>query len=297
MIADVATSRIVQATTATIQFQGVDSDGEPGDPGTVTVHVTDSQGNDVLAAGTATSGTGTDPRTVALTVEQTAAIDRLTAAWSVGSTVVGSTVHDVVGGVYCTLKEIRGDGSALKQQSQHPRDELIADRTEVEYQFESVCRRAFVPRFRSEEIESRGSRRLILGWPDLREVVWADYWDGTAWVAVSNYGVDVTQVSPSDAGLADLPDNSTCWPSGRVRVGYRYGWDRPPADLQRAAVKATRARRHQDRSGIEDRATVVTVPDVGTMQLATPGMGQWVTAIPEVDEALKRYKFVVVGVA
>ncbi|MEM9516036.1 MAG: hypothetical protein AAGA42_14385 [Actinomycetota bacterium] len=290
MLADVAQSRIVRATSATLTFTGRDQYGEPGNPGTVTVQVVDSQGNDIKAAGTetATPTGATNERTVTLTPAETAALDQLTATWTSDDVVLEETIHDVVGGVYCALSELRGDGSAVKQRADHPDVELIEDRTEVEYQFESVCNRAFVPRFAVDVIDRRhrSSDELILYWPDLRRVVWAQYWTGSAWAAVT---VDVTSCEPNGSGIAVLA--SGCWPTSRLRVGYEYGWDRPPPDMRRAAIKATRSRRHADRAGIDDRAVSINIPDVGTMQLATPGRSIWVTAIPEVDEVLNRYKF------
>jgi len=63
--------RILRATAASLSWQPLDGDGEPADPGTVTVGVVSSDGATVVAAGTATSGSASDPRTAALTVAPT----------------------------------------------------------------------------------------------------------------------------------------------------------------------------------------------------------------------------------
>lgn len=293
MLLDVADTRIVAATSATLSFQGVDSDGEPADPGTVTVGVVDAYGTEVLAPGTATIMADT-MRTVALTAAQTALVDRLTATWTSGGVVVGRTQHDVVGGVYVNTATIRADGiSALADELKHEAAELIQARTEVEYQFEGSCHRAFVPRFSTEIIESRGGSTLVLRVPNLREVVWAQQsWDGTTWTDVT---ASVATVQPSDAGLATL--GSGCWPAGLIRIGYRHGMDRCPPDLRKAAIEAISYRIHSDRSGLDPRATNFVSTETGTLQLATPGLGIWVTAIPTVDAVLKAYRWHQVGIA
>ena len=75
-----------------------------------------------------------------------------------------------------------------------------------------------------------------------------------------------------------------------LKVGYRYGLDRPPADLKRAVVKAVEARRAGDTSGIPSRAISVQGTELGNVVLATPGLGKWITAIPEIDEVINRYR-------
>lgn len=290
MLADVAESRIVAATAATLSFTGQDSDGEPSDPGTVTVGVVDSSGSAVVATGTATAASGND-RTIGLTAANTASVDRLTATWSAGGVVLAVTQHDVVGGVYATTARIRADGDGLLVEEKYSKAALILARTKVEYQFERSCRRAFVPRFQSEIVDSVGAECLVLSKPDLREVVWAQRFDGSAWV---DAGVTLTGIEPSDAGLAVLA--SGCWPSGRVRVGYRHGFDRCPPDLRDAAIEAISFLLHSDKSGIDPRVTDLFPAEGGRMQLATPGLGIWVTAIPTVDSVLKDYRWSRIGV-
>lgn len=292
MLLDVADTRIVAATAATLTFQGIDSDGEPADPGTVTVGVVDAYGTEVVAPSTATVTVGST-RTVTLTPAQTAQVDRLTATWTVSGVVVGRTQHDVVGGVYVNTATIRADGStALSDTVEHPASELIQARTEVEYQFERSCRRAFVPRFTTEIVESCGGDTLVMRTPNLREVVWAQTWTGVAWVDVS---ATVADVAANDSGLAVLPSGR--WPAGRIRIGYRHGMDRCPPDLRKAAVEAISYRIHADRSGVDPRATNFVSTETGTLQLATPGLGIWVTAIPTVDAVLKDYRWNVPGIA
>jgi hypothetical protein len=106
---------------------------------------------------------------------------------------------------------------------------------------------------------------------------------------------DIATVAPSDAGLAILPDD--WWPCGRMRVGYIHGYDRPDPLVRSAAIKAISYRIHTDRAGVDPRVLSMQTVDGGTMQLATPGLSMWVTAIPEVDAVLKDHRWAAVGIA
>lgn len=296
MWSDVAQSRILAASAATLTLDLFDADGEapePADSDTYTVQVVDSQGTDIKAAGTATDDSVDNKRSVGLSRSETASVDRITATWTEAGVTVATTQHDIVGGVYFTIAELREIPSAsLKDATKHSTADLVADRTEVEYQFESVCNRAFVPRFASEFIESRGRHDLILDHPDLREVVWADYsTDGSTWTALTN----LDRIQSNEAGIAHRGE---CWPCGLIRIGYRYGWDRPTPEIKRAALTAARYRRHQDKSGVDPRVTSMQADGVN-MILATPGVRSWVTGVPGVDEVLNRpgIKFERIGVA
>jgi hypothetical protein len=291
----VPSARVVKATPAVIRFQGVDQDGEPADPGTVTVGVTDSKGDVVVAAGSATTGSGTQPRTYTLSVAQTANVDRLTATWTVSGTVVGVTNVEVVGGVFVSVAEIRSMEPALSSASDYTTPVLTAARTQVETMFEDTCNRAFVPRFRVDTLSGDGGLVLVLGRPDVRRIRWvriADYRGVFTDIDLTAETIEVTEL-----GLVVRRDSY--WPWGRfnVQVGYEYGLDQPPADLKQAAVQAIRAQVNTFRSGIPDRATSFQPIDGGNVVLATPGLGPWITGIPSVDECLKRYRWHDVAVA
>ena len=286
MFQDVSKSRHLVGVDASLVFSGSDQDGEPSDVGTVTVVVTGSAGTAVTSGAVTESGGSNEVRTAVIDGADNLSVDRLTAVWTGADGVLATTLHDVVGGYYCTVAEMRSDtvlGSVVK----HPAAALIEDRTEVESMLDDACRRSFVPRFYTEILSGTGSDVLSLQQPDLREIVWAQYWSDGAWVA---FEFDVTDTPAHPDGHAVL--RSGCWPSGHrnVRVGYRYGWDAPPADLRRAVVKAVESRRAGDNSGIPSRAISVQGTELGNVVLATPGLGKWVTAVPEIDEVINRYR-------
>ena len=280
----VPTSRIVRGAVADLAYQGVDADGEPADPGTVTVQVTRADGTDIKPAGTATSGSGVAPRTISLTAADTAQLDVLTAAWSISGSVVAVTEHEVVGGVYLSTTQIRSLEPALSSATEYPAAAIVTARQQVEQMFESACNRAFVPRFRVDALSGAGQGSLVLRRPDVRSIRFVRLHNG-----VEFEDINVDELRVNELGAI----GGYHWPHGflNIQVGYEYGLDQPPADLRNAAVQAIRAQVNTFRSGIPDRATSFQPIDGGNVVLATPGLGPWVTGIPAVDEAIKRYRW------
>lgn len=281
--------RIVQATSATLSWQGVDQHGEEADPGVVTVGVVRADGSVVVAAGTSTDGSGLAPRTVTLTPAQTADLDLLTCTWkNAGGVTVGTTVVHVVGGVYASLKEIRSRDRVLADPGTDASDTLQRARAEAEHQFEKTMGQAFVPRFDVARLNGSGRATLTLPWAALRRVRWVRVWSGQS--AVSFTAEECAAIRDHDAGIAVRPDWAI-WPWGRanIEIGYEHGHDTPPPDLQRALIQYVRrgARRHDN--PILDQATSFTMVEGGTLSLATPGVGKWTTGIPDVDVVLMAY--------
>lgn len=268
-----SSQRIVAATTATLTWQGVDQDGEPADPGTVTVAVTRADGATVLAAGTATSGTGSNPRAVGLTAAQTAQLDVLTATWTVGGVAVGVTTHEVVGDVYATVAEIRSLEDSLADVSANTDNTIKRCRSEVESTIEQVCRQAFVPRFSVLRVGMDLKIRI----PNLRTVRWTR--------TVSSSGI-LTPADPFGVNFGPwyYPDVAVY-----VLAGVEHGLDCPPPDLKRAAIKAIRRQVNMSKSAVDARAISYTGPSGETQRFPTPGLGPWITGLPDVDEVLQRY--------
>jgi len=281
--------RILRATTANLSWQPQGADGDPADPGTVTVSVTTSDGTELAAAGTATVGSGSNPRTVELTVAQTAALDVLTATWKVGSTTVATTKHDIVGGFYFTVAEFRGREPSAGDAG---RDDLAAvkqARAEVEALFESACGMAFVPRFDVDHIRNVGWEIPLRPW--VRNVRWVRVWYGTGLTDYSTLTTSqIAALAPLDSGVIHLRDYSA--EGATVEIGYEHGLDAPPFDVKREAMVAVRAQLHRTTGGTPDRATSMQLGDGTSVTLATPGVGHWHTGIPSVDEVLRRYNHI-----
>jgi hypothetical protein len=269
-----SSQRIKAATPATLTWQGVDQDGEPADPGTVTVAVSRADGSAVLPAGTATSGTGNDPRAVALTVAQTEQLDDLTVTWSAAGTAVDTTHVEIVGRFYVSVAEVRAIEDSLGDRIDDNPATIKRCRAEVETTIEQVCRQAFVPRFSVLQLPADRVLRI----PNLRAVRW-------------------TRTVPVVSGVATYnpfdPFGSIYGPWGtdgeRVLVGVEHGLDAPPPDLKRAAIMAIRRQVMLNKSGVDPRAISYTGPSGEVQRFPTPGLGPWVTGLPYVDEVLQRY--------
>lgn len=270
----VADQRILRGVSASLTWQPVGQDGEPAAPtGTVTVEVTRASGSAVLAAGTATSGAGTNPRTVALTAEQVADLDLLTVTWTDGGDdSTATTLVEVVGGYYFTIAEARSADAALANDTKYPTALLVKTRQAVEEEFEAICGVAFVPRFEREITLNRKLR-----WAQVGRIRAVAYWSGQGYTPWT----DLTYLVPSDGGrLYGLGGD-------RYRVDYEHGYERPPAEIKAAAITRLRHRASAALTGIPDRATSFSVAEGGTYSLDSAGPVK--TGIADVDAALHRH--------
>lgn len=279
-----ADQQAIAATSVTLSWQPVDSYGEPAEPAeAVTVGVAASDGSAIVAAGTATDGEGSEPRTVTLTPAQTAVIDQLVVTWTSDDVAVATTVVDVIGRPLLTRaeyeeREERGSGIATGK--------FLRARREVDDKFRAEMERSWVPRFDVVDVDYHGKGLCLLPFPELREVRWASLLatDGTTET------LDVTGIPSDPAGLVRVP-TSVSWTCGRVRIGFVHGADRPPHDVLGAAARYLRDVVSVDKSQIPARATSWADGQGGTTQLATPGLGPFITGIPEVDQVLVARKW------
>jgi hypothetical protein len=124
------------------------------------------------------------------------------------------------------------------------------------------------------------------------EVRWANHIDTSGVVTAIN----VTGVGASSSGIVTLV--ADYWPtSGEVEVGYVHGMNRPPHDVLSATARYIRDILGAGNSSIPDRATTYSDGQGGTTQLATPGLGPFITGIPEVDKVLTDRMWKVSGLA
>lgn len=136
---------------------------------------------------------------------------------------------------------------------------------------------------------------MVLRYPDLRAVRWANQIDadGTITALTSE---QIASIAPDESGIARLRDGSF-WLCGAIEIGYEHGYDRAPFDVVGAAARYTRYVIGGGTSSVPDRATSFADGAGGTTQLATPGLGPFITGIPEVDEVLVAHEWKVPGVA
>ncbi|HYF71365.1 MAG TPA: hypothetical protein VD864_01015 [Nocardioides sp.] len=276
-----ADQRILRGTAATLTWQPTDSVGEPAAPsGAVTVEVTSSDGTEVIAAGTATDGTGTDPRSVALTAAQTADLDELTATWTDGDS-EHTTTAEIVGGYYFTVAEARASDEFLADETKVDTATIVRLRAEVEDEIERITNVAFVPRFRRRHLFS-GTCSSVLLTPYVRAIrSIASYWGSTftAWSANDLTALHLDAVVGRVTGYRSF--------AGDLLVAWEHGMDHPPADVKTAALILMREKATRPWRAVPDRATSYSGDEQGTIDLARPTA--WSTGIPDVDAVLDRY--------
>lgn len=280
-------SRVGAPATLSVTFY--DGGETAVDPGTVTVTVTRADGTAVATAA-ATAGTEAAARTYTLAAQTR--LDHLTATWtgSLGGRTV-TTRHDVVGGFYAELAEIRAL-DALNNTTRYTEAKLAAARTQAEDRFDWATGVAWVPRHERETLSGLGTTQLTLKWQRPRTLIAASI-DGTA---VS----DLTALRLYPYGMVERTAGVT-FPreasgGGRnVIVEYTHGYDSPPADLKQAFLTYVRYLLLDTTSRIPDRASTLST-DFGTMQLVTAGF-QRPTGLPDVDAVLNDRSHRIPGMA
>jgi hypothetical protein len=290
----VADQQILRGTAGTLSFQGLDSGGEPGDPGTVTVGVTRADGSALVTPGTATTGTGSAPRTSPLTAVQTASLDFLAVTWT-ASGVTYPTVVEVVGGFYFPIATARARDTAIADDVKYPLAAMQAVRAEVEDEFERICDVAFVPRYRRQALSGTGCPDLFLPLSMPRRVVavseLAPDGTATAWTAGEVAGVRID----GETGKVCSPLRSFPRGTRNVVVAWEHGYDRPPADVAQAAMLRLRHRATRPKSATPERAQSFQIEGGTVYRLdAADRTG---TGIPDIDAVLDRWSLAIPGVA
>src|SRR5215207_10936678 len=101
-------ARILLGTPGTISEQWYEA-GAPVDPGTVTIGITRAAGTTLVAAGTATTGSGTGARSFSLTTTHTALLDRLKVTWTTSAKGTRTSYVEVVGDFLFVIDELEAE--------------------------------------------------------------------------------------------------------------------------------------------------------------------------------------------
>lgn len=261
--------------TASVTFY---EDGAIGDPGVVTIQIDREDGTNLVAAGSATSGTGAAARTFALTTTHTALLDTLKLTWTSPTKGVLVTYVEVVGGFLFSLDYAR-KLKPLDDATKYPVADLVAARTLAETALEEACGVAFVPRYRREKVDGSGAGDVLLAARPL-----------------TIRSASVGGVALTAGELADLEVyrdgrlyNPLGWTAGRknVEVVYERGYEFPPP---RVAFGARALTRHfLVESAIPERATGWTTPEGASQWLMTAGVRDAVFSLPEAQIIVDLY--------
>lgn len=274
--------RITRGTSAVLSVTFYGDEQPTNADNDVIVDVERANGTQVVVSEVATSvGNGTYEFVLPPEPEVTI----LTASWSgyfSGASTTIETYAEVVGGEFFTLRELRGSDSVLTNTTKYPTEKLREARLAVEAEFEGICERSFMPRYARERLIGNG--------------------DGTLWVSnaqplkvlsCSVNGEDWSDkeftTPPYNLRVLCVPDGSY-WPrDSRVVIEYVYGMPYVPRRIKNAAIKRAKSQLVSSNSRIDERATIMNVPDFGNFVLATPGVRGSLTGIPEVDVVLQEY--------
>jgi hypothetical protein len=273
-------------------------DGEPADlgdvDGDVTATVTRSDGTVIVTSGNVTGFGSSGPRVRSLPAEAVAEIDWLTVVWSNSGVELHTEIVEVSGPGLGTIAALTGPGPNFKQY----KTEIHRERRAIEDLATRIMKRSPIQRFFVERVSGDGSTDIVLRWPNTLAIKWVKEWntDGTS---TSFSAAEIADLVVDESGIVYRSDHSA-WTCGHknYEIAYEHGWLDMPHDLRLDLYRAIRYRVGAAKTaGAPDRATSMATFDGVRYTLATPGMGQWSTGLPDVDEKLMGYEFYNPGVA
>jgi hypothetical protein len=286
--------QIRRGSAATLGVQFFD-DGVAADPGVVTVGIVDEAGTEVIASGTATDGSGTDPRTYNLAAQSDLTV--LIVTWTSATYGAFTSRVEVVGEFLFTLRDARTyDRNALASTDEYPATLLERTRARITDDFAHKMGVSHIPRYRRLELAGSGSHTLFL--PDLyvatvREIEVRRSGEST-WTAFT--ADELAGVNATDGGLL-IRETGLCWIRDySYRVTYEYGYPVPPLPVSQAALRLLVSFRGVTQTSTDMRAMRIA-NEYGEIHLSTPGRGGAIYGIPEVDEVIRDYSEHTIGVA
>lgn len=274
------------AATASVTFYngsiGADADG------TVTVTAKKADGTTLFS----TSATNDPaPGVYTTVIPPQATLNQLTLTWT--GTFTGTTVSiesnvEIVGGFYFSIAELRAQDKNFDNLTKYPNSALIDARAYVEAEFEDICHRAFVPRYHRETgiVTDYDTHTL---WLEKPEVV--------RFISLKVAGVD--QLSWYTAGyltkdkwsprIVNLNNVAIGAVYSNVDAEYEYGMTQVPLPIKQKALKRAKMFLMGQTSTLDERAVSMSLPDIGTINLAQPGVRGSETGVPDIDIVLRRY--------
>lgn len=293
--------RVLRNTSATTQITLYNGSTAVEADGTVTVVAKKADGTTLFSTN-ATNDAAVGVYSVVIPPQAT--LNNLTLTW--GATISGTPVTlvtevEIVGGFYFSLAELRAADSALANLTRFPNQALIDARNSVESEFEDICHRAFVPRFTRQWItmydddnDGRGYYKyIVLEHPEPIRVTGAKIgntsyssvdtgnWETSGYIEFSR--------DPKTLNVRGDPLMTGLAFGNRVIVEYEYGAPSVPIPIKEKALRRARLNLLGMASTIDPRATTMNIPDIGSVNLATPGERGLETGIPDIDVVLRRY--------
>lgn len=262
--------RLLRGAPVDLETTLHDQYGEPAAAaGAVTVKVVRADLTEILPAGSATTAGAAGVYKRNLTAAQNTLLDVLTSTWTdAGDGSVHTSTHEIVGGFYWSIAELRAFDNSLSDPSDYSDTAIRAVRREVEEECERITGVAWVPRFCRERMSGWGRHYLILSYQALRSVrsVWS-YNDAITYTPYT--GTEIAALSVQPSGWVTRTDYGVFgWGSDNLIVEYEHGYDRPPVELRHASMQRARYRLNMERSGMPDAFVRFTGPDGSTFEQA-----------------------------
>jgi hypothetical protein len=275
----------------------------PTDPGTLTIGITDGDGTEVVAAGTAVTDNSNGTFSYSLASQDDPTV--LVVTFTVSGVFTITRHVEVAGGFLFNEKSARSWGSkatataALSSVSEYT-DKMIREaRDRVTDQLEAWTDRSWVVRYCRAEFPGNGSRRLLLSDGDARLS------NGDAISRPGKNNDTISILSASIGGTAVTAGNIKAdpmagalyrtdgvWNSAtstkprNIVVEYTYGLSYPVDQVDRIGLLLLIDQLVP--SAISDRAVSFT-DELGTVRFETPGRNGNVSTIPEVNAWVKAH--------
>lgn len=285
--------RVLRNTAATISVTFYSGSSPVEADGVVTVVAKRADGTTLLSTN-ATNSPSVGVYSVVIPAQ--ANLNYLTLTWTgsfTGTPVSIVSQVEIVGGFYFSIGELRAYESTFANTVKYT-DEMLAEaRDNVEAEFEDICHRAFVPRFwRETSVDIDADESML--WMEKPELLsfsslkqnsqdYLSYYSSGYLIRDKNSPKGVHVIS---SALSLFNYDTMYYP---ISAEYEYGLISVPIPIKNKALKRAKQFLLGQKSTIDERATTMLLPDIGTVNLATPGQRGSETGVPDIDVVLERY--------
>lgn len=281
--------RVLRNTSATISIAFSNGSSSTEADGAVSVVAKKADGTTLFST-TATNDPAVGVYTVVIPPQSNLNVLTLTWTGSFSGTAVSlESIVEIVGGFYFTIAELKAYESSLSNSSRFPLEALVNARNQVEAEFEDICSRAFVPRYYKESgiVTDLDTGMLWLEKPEPIKFISLKV-DGVDQLSWYNAGY-ILRDKYSPRGLITKNAALSAVYAKDITAEYEYGMTQVPVLIKQKALKRAKQFLLGQNSTIDERALTMNLPDIGSVNLATPGQRGAETGVPDIDVVLRRY--------
>jgi hypothetical protein len=285
--------RVLRNTAATVSVTFYNGSSAVEADGVVSVVAKKADGTTLF-----TTNATNDPAVgvYSVVIPAQSSLTQVTISWTgsfSGTPVTIQTDVEIVGGFYFSIGELRNYDSALSNTTRFTDAALVEARDYVEAEFEDICKRAFVPRYWRED-------SLEIDYDE--NMVWLEKPEPIKFLSIKQNAADLLNYYTSGSLVKDKNSprgihvintavnlfnyNTLYYP---ISVEYEYGLTSVPIPIKRKALKRAKMLLLGQNSTIDERALTMILPDIGSVNLATPGVRGSQTGVPDIDVVLSRY--------